>query len=55
MSLLSVSGAIDAGIGFVVAAFMPRIGRIIKSWFVSETTAAKADVASAASDVIKKA
>ena len=55
MSLLSFSGLVDAGIGLVAGAFMPSLGRVIKAFWVKETTAAKADVASAASSVIKKA
>lgn len=34
--------AVIAGVGgLVVGAFMPAVGREIKSWFVKETTAAK--------------
>lgn len=58
MSLLSLSGLVDAGIGFVVGAFTPAVGREIKSWFVKESTAAKNTAASAvstaASDAVKK-
>jgi capsule polysaccharide export protein KpsE/RkpR len=38
---------ISGGIGFVVGAFTPAVGREIKSWFVKESTAvvAKAPVA----------
>lgn len=53
-----VSSLPAAGVGFVVGAFTPAIGRKIKSWFVKETTALKTDVTSAAStaasDVSKK-
>jgi hypothetical protein len=30
-----------AAVGFVVGAFTPSIGRMIKSWFVKEATAVK--------------
>jgi len=40
---------ISAGAGFVLGAFTPGIGRIIKSWFVKESTAAKNAATSAAS------
>lgn len=33
-----------AGIGFVVGAFTPAVGRAIKSWFVKESSVVKADV-----------
>jgi len=34
-----------AGVGFVVGAFAPAVGREIKSWFVKEAAVVKADVA----------
>jgi hypothetical protein len=33
------------GIGFVIGAFTPSIGRKIKAWFVTKGNAAKADIA----------
>jgi hypothetical protein len=51
--------AVAAGVGFVVGAFTPAVGRKIKAFFVKETQAAeaklKAEVTTAAADVIKKA
>jgi hypothetical protein len=41
--------------GLVAGAFMPAVGRKIKSFFVKETTAAKSAVESAASSAVKKA
>lgn len=43
-----------AGIGFVVGAFTPAIGRKIKAYFVKETTALKSDFSKGVSDVAKK-
>ena len=40
-----------AGVGFVVGAFTPAIGRKIKALFVKETTAAKAAVDAKAKSV----
>ena len=34
-----VHSIVAAGIGFVVGAFTPAVGRTIKAWFVKETTA----------------
>lgn len=31
---------LSAGVGFVIGAFTPAVGREIKSWFVKESTAA---------------
>ena len=39
-----IHNAIWFGIGFVVAAFTPSVGRTIKSWFVKESAAVKAKV-----------
>ena len=58
-----IHDAIYAGIGFVVGAFTPAVGREIKSWFVKESTAAvaavpaqvKTAVVAAANEVAKKA
>ena len=33
------------GIGFVIGAFTPSIGRQIKAWFVAKGNAAKTDLA----------
>ena len=52
--LLSAGGAIGAGIGFVVGAFTPAIGRKIKGLFVKQTQAANKAVQGAASSVAKK-
>lgn len=46
--------AVGAAVGFAVGAFTPAVGRKIKAWFVKETSAAKADVASAAQNAAKK-
>jgi hypothetical protein len=35
-----ITNLVAAGIGFVVGAFMPAVGREIKSWFVKETKTA---------------
>lgn len=43
-----------AGGGFVIGAFTPSIGRKIKSWFVKETSAIKADVSKDAQAAAKK-
>ena len=43
--------AISGGIGFVVGAFTPAVGREIKSWFVKESTAVVAQAVAA----VKKA
>ena len=43
-----VSLIVAGGVGFVVGAFTPAVGRKIKSFFVKETTAAKTAVTSAA-------
>jgi hypothetical protein len=43
-----------AGVGFVVGAFTPAVGRKIKALFVKETSAAKAAASSAVSNVAKK-
>jgi hypothetical protein len=32
------------GAGYIAGAFTPRIGRMIKSWFVKESTALKSKV-----------
>lgn len=40
-----VHSIVAAGIGFVVGAFTPAVGRTIKAWFVKEATAAKTVVA----------
>ena len=43
-----------AGVGFVVGAFTPAVGRKIKAFFVKETTVLKADAKSAEASVAKK-
>lgn len=45
---------VAAGVGFVVGAFTPAIGRKIKSFFVTETTAAKAVVTTDVAAAVKK-
>jgi hypothetical protein len=45
---------VGAGVGFVVGAFTPAVGRKIKAFFVKEAAAAKAKVASEESAVVKK-
>ena len=44
--------AISGGIGFVVGAFTPAVGREIKSWFVKESTAVVAQAPVAVQDVV---
>lgn len=46
-----VTSIIYAGAGFVAGAFCPSILRKIKSYFVKETTAVKADVKTEAAKV----
>lgn len=43
-----IGSLVAAGIGFVVGAFTPAVGRKIKSFFVKETTAAKTAATTAA-------
>lgn len=45
---------VAAGIGFVVGAFTPSVGRRIKAFFVKESSALKADAKSAATAAEKK-
>jgi hypothetical protein len=33
-----------AGIGFIVGAFTPSVGRTIKAWFTKESTVVKTDI-----------
>lgn len=49
-----ISTALIAGIAYIAGAFTPAVGRTIKSWFVKEATAFKADVKTEASVVEKK-
>ncbi len=49
-----IHDAIYAGIGFVVGAFTPAVGREIKSWFVKESSVVKTDASQAAANVAKK-
>lgn len=51
MILFGLSTLPAAGVGFVVGAFVPAIGRKIKSLFVKETTAAKTAVDAKATQV----
>ena len=44
--------AISGGIGFVVGAFTPAVGREIKSWFVKESTAVVAQAPVAVQDAV---
>jgi len=39
-----IHDAIFAGIGFVVGAFTPSVGRVIKGWFVKESKVVVAKV-----------
>jgi hypothetical protein len=55
MLIPSVHTISAAGIGYVIGAFTPAVGRKIKSFFVKETTAAKSAVESSASSAVKKA
>ena len=45
---------IHVGVGIVVGAFMPSIGRKIKSFFVKESAAVKPAVVAAEAKVISK-
>lgn len=49
-----ITTVVAAGVGFVVGAFTPAIGRKIKSFFVKETTVLKADVKADEAAVAKK-
>lgn len=49
LHLLSLGGLLDGAIGFIVACFCPAVARLVKSYFVKETTAAKTAAASAVS------
>ena len=39
-----IHDAIYVGIGFVICAFTPSVGRKIKSWFVKESPKVESDV-----------
>lgn len=45
---------IAAGVGFLVGCFTPAVGRVVKSFFVKESTALKADVKADEAAVAKK-
>lgn len=58
LAFISLASLPAAGVGFVVGAFTPAVGRKIKALFVKDTTAAKlaveAKVATAVTDVKAK-
>lgn len=45
---------IYGGIGFVVGAFCPAVGRAIKTWLTKEVTAAQADLEAKVVAEVKK-
>lgn len=45
---------IGSAIGFVIGAFTPKIGRVIKTYFVKETTAAKPAIVAGVGKIEKK-
>jgi len=49
-----VSAIVAAGVGFVVGAFTPAVGRKIKALFVKESQAAKTAVTNDAAALVKK-